>query len=176
LFAISDKLDENDQPIDKTDIFYCLDLRDVGITPTNPTASGTKVLIDVELHCWFDYPNLSFKTTIKNKVPCLTKQVKKDGKIYLDYDTPGDLTMFINMFNQMIQTAQEKYQQQFEPKFASKYTLDIFKAQTLFMLADGYTLDIINSQRDRLMKSFHDIPECSKIIDNAYNLLIESLF
>lgn len=173
LFAISEKLDNEGMPVDKTDIFHCLDLREVGLTPTNPVADKTgKVFCDVELHCWFNKPDLSFTIPIKKKVNCPSKRVDKS---HLEWDYPGDLIMFMKMFNQMLQNAQDKYMKQYVEQFPDRHSVEIFKAQSLFMLADGYDIDILNSQRDRLMKAFHDIPECSKIIDDSYNLLLDTL-
>lgn len=173
LFAISEKLDSEGIPVDKTDIFHCLDLREVGLTPTNPTADRSeKVFCDVELHCWFNRPDLSFVTTVKKKVNCPSKRV---DKTHLDWDYPGDLIMFMKMFNQMLTNAQDKYTKQYINQFPDQRSVEIYKAQSLFMLADGYDINLLNEQKDRLLSAFNDIPECVKIINNSYNLLVETL-
>ena len=173
MFAISEKLDNDGMPIDTTDIFYCLNLREVGLTPTNPTVDKTgKVFCDVELHCWFNKPDLSFVVPIKKKVNCPSKRV---DKTHLEWNYPGDLIMFMKMFDQMLKNAEDKYDKHYAELFPNARAVEIYKAQSLFMLADGYDINILNSQRDRLMRAFHDIPECSKIINDSYNLLVETL-
>lgn len=172
LFVIEDDIKKVKDVNEFTDMFYCLDLREVGLTPTNPTQSGSNVLCDFELHCWFDYPECSFTIPIKKKAKC---NVKRLNSKEIQYEYPGDYFIFMNMFNQMLETARKKHRERNKEHFVSKTHLDLFKAHTLFMLSDAYDIQEVESQRNKLLKAFQGETEYISIINQAYNILLNAL-
>lgn len=172
LFAISEKLDDNDYS-NLTDIFYCLNLIDVGLTPTNVKVDKrNQVYCDFELHCWFKYPECSFTVPIRKNVKCPSKN---KNKTELTYEMPGDYHIFLKMFNQMLDTARQKYKEMTEPQFISKSRFDLFKAETMFMLSDAYDRKEVETQKDILMGAFEGQENYQSIIMHAYHLLMNNI-
>lgn len=172
LFAIEENLKENFNPQELTDIFYCLNLKEVGLNATNVAVDkSNSVICDFELHCWFEYPECSFTVPVKKKAKCISKRSGKD----ISYELPGDYFIFLNLFNQMLDNARKKYEEQNKSKFISKSNFDKFKAETLFMLSDGYDINEIQKQVEILKSAFRDFPNYLSIIEQAYYILFDSL-
>lgn len=172
LFAIEENLKENFNPEDFTDMFYCLSLKEVGLNATNVSLDkSNNVICDFELHCWFEYPECSFTVPVKKKARCPSKRNGKD----ISYELPGDYFIFLNLFDQMLNTARKKYQEQNEPKFISKSSFNRFKAETLFMLGEGYNIDDVKKQYGILKHAFEGFPNYLSIIEQAYYILSDSL-
>ena len=175
LFAISDKLDSNSYPVNTNDIFNVLMLQDIALYCTNPAVSSkNRVVCDVEFQCTFATPPFHIKLSVKKKIPC--RQIPVD-QTHVNWDEPGDLLMFKSIFNQMIKTAREKYTEQYQQQLLKPGDIARFKAETLFMLPDGYTMKDIDQQWNTLSAAFRaDIGrnhECLHVINEAYHVLRE---
>lgn len=173
LFAISDKLDKNNRPVSTTDVFQVLLLQDIALYCTNPAVSSkNRVVCDVEFQCSFATPPFHIKLSVKKKIPC--RQIPVD-QTHVNWDEPGDLLMFKSIFNQMLKTAREKYTEQYQQRLLKPEDMARFKAETLFMLPDGYTMEDVNQQWNTLSAAFRaDIGrnhECLKVINDAYHVL-----
>lgn len=174
LFCITDKL-EGDKPAkDDPCVFYVLDLGEVGLFCVDAKANRKNVLVNVKMQCKFPALALDFGVLIKEKVPCNFKQVTATQ---VEYNEPGDFSMFRNMFNQMWKNENFKLKQKYEHNFLSKQEIDIFKARCLFMLEESFTKEELKKQRNTLIKAYHsDVSGDSRDfytrkINEAYRLL-----
>jgi hypothetical protein len=177
LFAVSDKVNADGVLSDTSSIFYCLALTEVGLYCTDPTAQKGKVTCNVEFSCSMSQVNIAFKTRIKTGANC---DFKKEAGNQLSWSEPGDLSLFRSMFNQMIATEAEKLRTNYSKRFETQATLDLFRAETLFMLDGEYTEEDVKKMHNRLAKAFHpdttDIDErYMQIINFAYEVLMANL-
>lgn len=173
LFVVQENLKDNFVAEELTDMFYCLSLKEVGLTPTNVAVDkSNQVTCDFELHCWFEYPECSFVVPVRKKVKCPTKRKNKSE---LTYEMPGDYQIFLKMFNQMIETAKKKYEEESEGKFLSQPAFLLFKAETMYMLGDGYDRDDVERQKDTLLSAFEGQAEYESLIMQAYHILMNRL-
>lgn len=178
LFAISDKLDKDGKPMNSRDIFKCTDLMEAGVYCVKPTVTkNNKVICNIEFKFRLIRPVIDVKLTLKVGTACFSKRTDSN---HLEWDEPGDLSMFRNMFNQMLRTENEKYANPLRDYFLNPENVELFKAKTLFMVDDEYTEEEIRSQRKRLMKVYHpdadeNTSEYAKKINEAYRLLLGKL-
>lgn len=173
LFAIGDNINslvQKGKHKEITDIFNCLSLSDVSLLASNIKYNRNRnvVVCDFDFYCRFEYPRMDFKVTVNRGVACLTKRTSKTE---LSYSLPGNYHVFLEVFNQMLDTARRKYMDASVPKFISKPAFDLFKAETLFMLSDGYDMEEVETQRERLCGAFSDDGDYLRIIDHAYRIL-----
>jgi hypothetical protein len=177
LFAISNKVTSDGRLSDPSSVFHCLDLTEVGLYCTDPAAQQGKVTCNVEFSCSMEKLNIAFKAKIKTGASC---DSKKEAGNQLSWVEPGDLSLFRNMFNQMIVTEAEKVRMNYSQRFETQATIDLFRAETLFMLEGEYTEEDVKAMRNRLVKVFHpDVSNADvryiQIINDAYKTLIEGL-
>lgn len=160
------------EPENATDIFNCLSLSNVGLVATNIkwNHKGNNVVCDFELHCEMEYPKCMFKTVVCRMKPCLTK---RKSSTEVTYTFPGDYYIFIEIFNQMLETARKKYVEHSVMKFPTKAEFDLFKAETLFMLSEGYDMAEVDRQYGILMSAFDT--DYHAIIEQAYYILLNSM-
>lgn len=161
------------------DLFFCLDLKDVGISCTNIRVEGNNsVYADIELRCLFNKPNIIFETIIKKHVKC---PITKNSPTDVEVREPNDLIMFKNLFNQMLKNADRNVGKKLMSILKNKNSLELLKAQTLFMVDEDYTLEDIKETKRILMKAFHpDEGNTSNIkysqrINEAFKILKDSL-
>ena len=98
----------------------------------------------------------------------------------LEWQEPADLTMFRNMFNQMLENARKKYDETCRNTLICKADIDYFKAKSLFMVEDDYDEEEIKIIRKKMMKIYHpDNGETdtkkSETINRYYDILMERL-
>lgn len=171
LFAVEERL--SDDVKDLTDIFYCLNLKEAGLVPANvSTDRRGNVFCDFELHCCFEYPQCSFKVSVRKKVKCPSHRKNKSE---ISYEMPGDYCIFVKMFDLMIESARKKYEYSSQEHFMSFSKFQLFKAKTLFMLPDGYNLDDVIRQKEILIKAFQNQKTYMDIIQEAYFILTDSI-
>lgn len=176
LFLVS----ENSEKIteqDKKSIFYVLDLSNVGLYCTNPRLFRGSVAVDIKYDCEFEPLGFNFSIDIKQQVFCASKKIQ--GGTRLEWDEPGDFSMFRNIFNQMIRNESDKFNKRYQSVFMTKSELDVFKARCLFMFEDGeaFTSADLKTRRNSLMKTFHtDVSAnpalCAQRINEAYRVLL----
>lgn len=184
LFAICDKkhIKDDKLPDSCTDIFSALFLADYGITINNAVASETSVKVDVVFHCVMNKPNVQFTKTLCT-VSCYAKRINDEQ---ITYTEPSDLTLFRSLFYQAIVNARDRYQNKIFKDFISPDAVALMKARALFMVDDGYSLDEIKKQRNRLIKAFHpdehslseeveELTGYTELINNAFRLLKENI-
>lgn len=176
LFLVSEQ-PEKIVPEDMTSMFYVLDLSNIGLYCTNPRVIKSSVAVDVKFNCEFESLGLSFSLDAKRRVFCTSKKVQ--GGTRLEWDEPGDFTMFRNMFNQMLRNESDKFNRRYQSTFMNKSTLDIFRSRCVFLLDEDekFTKSGLKSRRNVLMKSFHsDVSTnsaCSaQKINEAYRILL----
>lgn len=176
LFLISDSPDKITEK-DKTSIFYVLDLSNVGLYCTNPRVFRGSVAVDIKFDCEFEPLGFRFSLDIKQQVFCASKKIK--GGSQLEWDEPGDFSMFRNIFNQMIRNESDKFNKRYQSIFMTKAELDVFKARCLFMFDDGEQFSKVDlkTRRNSLMKTFHsDVSSnstlCAQRINEAYKVLL----
>lgn len=151
-------------------IFNCLDLDEIGLYCTKPSADrNNSVHCDVEFACKFRSSTLSIRTTLKSHVNC--RSHKKDGT-HLEWDEPGDLSLFRNMFMQMYDSARNKYNRSVNNNLISKQDIDRLKAEALFLIDGQYSDRELDEKRNLLLSVFKDEKERNKI-NYAYSILIE---
>ena len=168
MFAIADRLGDNYMEL--TDVFECLLLKDVGLTPTNVSVNkSNQVFCDFELHCWFEFPKCSFTVPVRKKVRC-PSQKKNHNEI--SCQMPGDYIIFIQMFDRMLDAARKKFNVEQGKHFMSYASFELLKAESLFMLGESYDLDQVESQRNILERAFAGQDNYIKIIRNAYYVLL----
>lgn len=152
-------------------IFHCLDMSETGLAVTNIryNAGRRRVCCDFEFSFTLDRPSFTYRGIVKKGAVCDTRRTSPTE---LSYSLPGDYHIFIEVFNQMLRTARAGHERGTAPAFASKPAFDLFKAETLFMLSDGYDSDEIERQRERLLSAFGGDPAYAGIIEHAYSILI----
>lgn len=175
LFAISKKMVDG-RPAGR-DVFSAFDLTEVGLYAKNPRVDNHMVYVDVEFR--FDIQSLGLHITkvIKKKVKCDTKRVDSE---HVEWKEPGDMLVFIEMFNTMLSGLWQKMNAMLCG--TTVHQLEIEKARALFMLSENYTMDDLKKARNLLMKVYHpDVAEeygtteASQIINNYFTLLKNEL-
>lgn len=176
LFLISAKPEKIEQK-DKANIFYVLDMSNVGLFCYNPRVFRNSVAVDIKFEAEFDPLNFSFSIDAKQQVFCISKKIQGGSK--LEWDEPSELSVFRNMFNQMIRNESDKFNRKYKSIFMDKAELDIFRARCLFMIdeSESFSRADLKSRRNALMKSFHsdvssNSAECAQKINEAYRALI----
>ena len=180
LFAICSKKQIIDGKLPDTcyDIFSCLDLTDVGLATKNAAANDNSVNVDIELMCEIDHPAISFKKIIKSNAKCIMKRLDSET---VQYSEPESLSVFRNIFNQMLKSALEKYNYNVQNDFLTKQDVEIFAAKSLFMLDEVFSKEELKQQRNRMLKVFHpdeangessEMATYTKRINDAYKLLL----
>lgn len=174
IFFISDKIAEN-KPNDLTSVFYVLDLEEASIYVNNPKVQkDNSVKVDAELSCVFSgrLNHLAFKAKIDSGVKCYSKKI---DKTHLDWFEPSDLSVFRNMFNQMIQNEQNKIQKQLNG-YITREDVDRYKAKSVFLLGPEYTKEELDCKKEKLLKAFADDFESIRKINYYYTLLIKEFW
>lgn len=171
LFAISKKL-KDDKPITR-DVFSALDLSEVALYCKSPRVDNHVVYVDVEFMCRIEPLSLNIKQVIKHKVRCETKRV---DSAHVEWQTPGDLQIFIEMFNTMLSGLWQRMNMMLCG--TTVQDLELEKARALFMLHEDYTMEDLKKARNLLMKVYHpdvagvaDTTEASQIINRSFVLL-----
>ena len=178
LFAISKKL-KDDKPITR-DVFSALDLSEVALYCKSPRVDNHVVYVDVEFSCRIEPLGLNIKRVVKHKVRCEHKRV---DSAHVEWDTPGDLQVFIEMFNTMLSGLWQRMNMMLCGTTVKD--LELEKARALFMLHEDYTMDDLKKARNLLMKVYHpdvagaagitDTTEASQIINRSFVLLKNNL-
>lgn len=157
----------------KKGIFHCLDLSDFSIYLEDPRVfrKGARegVIADIYMRCVFSHPMMSFKVKIESGKVCESSR-KNDSQI--TWKEPGRLTVIRSMFYQMLRNENEKYTVFYNEKFISKEKVDLFRAETMFMLPDGYDRDAVIKSYEKLCTVFS---ENQNEIDEACGILMASL-
>ena len=177
MFAIAQSLDSNGKPKTGNNVFSVYDLQDVGLFCNSPRSDHGSVLVDVEFRCMIESLRLPISTTVKKSAKCVSKRV--DSK-HVEWDEPNDMAMFRSMFNRMLKTASERFDNYLRSKTVYAFELD--KARSIFMLPEDYTSDDVKRARRLMFKVYHpdtnsddDTTRESQIINNAYLLLMQDL-
>lgn len=154
-------------------IFYSLTLTEASLYPTNVRVAGrNSVYCDFEFTYSFTVPSISLKAKVKEHALCPSN---KEGKNKLSYELPGDYAIFVKLFDQMLEKERKRYHDRYNNKFLSKHSVDLFKAETLFMLPEGYSMDEVYEQRKRLLYGFKGEREYEDIINHAYYIIKKNL-
>ncbi len=160
------------------DIFNAIDIKEIGLLCTDISANNNDVVkCNVEFRCLLEYPKVEIKEIIKRNVICKSKRT---DKTHIEYQLPGDLEVFKIIFNQTINNAVSKYvNKEIGDESITKHDLEIIKAKALFMIDDYYDEEMLKSQRDKLLKTFHpdnfgDDYYTTRII-KAYEFLLEEV-
>lgn len=177
LLAISDKVTEDGSLIDSNDVFRCIDLEEFSLYCTDPHAQGNTVYCDIELSILMQNPYMKGKIKIKTNVKC-SSRVKDSSR--LEWSEPAELSMFRNMVNQMYVNEFEKWKKYRGNNFVTKAEIELFQAESLFMLEDGYSIEDVKKRRKLLMKAFHpdennDTAFEAKKINESYQILVRKL-
>lgn len=149
-------------------VFYCLDLSNVSLYCGSPKATRKGVVVDIEFACEFAHPAMQFSVKLGTGVPCHTKRV---NSTHVTWEEPPAFTMFRSMFNQMLDNERSKYKAVADRNFYNKASVDEFKARTLFMVNEDYTMKELKERLDCFTASFEDT-ELWPVILNAYDILI----
>lgn len=175
LFAVSKKL-KDDKPITR-DVFSALDLSEVALYCKSPRVDNHVVYVDVEFMCRIEPLGLNIKQIVKRKVRCEHKRV---DSAHVEWDVPGDLQVFREMFNTMLSGLWQKMNTMLCG--TTVQDLELEKARALFMLHEDYTMDELKKARNLLMKVYHpdvagvaDTTEASQIINRSFVLLKNNL-
>lgn len=152
--------------------FNCLSISSVDLYATNVKCNRyNSVHCDFGFSCSFSHPKVTFKTIVKKNALC---QSHRENRKEVHYELPGDYNIFVQMFNQMLDTAKRKFEEKYKPHFATKADMDLFMARTLYMLPEAYDEIDIENQKDRLLNAFSDVSNCSEIIMQSYYILLRN--
>jgi len=158
----------------KKGIFHCLALTDFSIYLEDPRAfhkgGHEGVIADIYMRCTFAHPMMSFKVKLEGGKVCESKR-KNDSQLI--WKEPGRLTVIRSMFYQMIRNENEKYTAFYDSRFISKQKVNLFRAEAMFMLPDGYDEDTVTKNYRKLSEAFGQ--DSQDEIDEAYGVLISSL-
>ena len=159
-------------------IFDAIDMTEGNILCTNPKVNSSNIVYaDVEFYYKMESPHIELRVTINKNRRCQSKKVSGNS---LEWQEPADLTMFRNMFNQMLENARKKYDETCRNTLICKADIDYFKAKSLFMVEDDYDEEEIKIIRKKMMKIYHpDNGETdtkkSETINRYYDILMERL-
>lgn len=167
---------------DTLSTFDVLDIEDIGLYCINAIANKyNNVTCDVEISCQFSHPNIKIKHPIKKKIACKSKNI---GSNKIEWEEPGDLSMFRSMIEQMYITKIKKHSSNYKEYLKSYNSIELLKAKALFMIEeDAYDMEYLKRQRNILIKNFHpdeshfsneESTRYTQIINNAYHLLMEN--
>lgn len=175
LFAVCDKLDAENFPKENGCIFYILDLSRAELFCTNPTVgSGERVFADTIFQCSLRNPDVDFYITLKKQTLCSSRRI---DNLHVDWNEPGDFSMFRNIFNQMFTNEQTKLKRAYSNNFLSKQQIEVFEAKCLFMVDDVFTEKELLTQRNVLTRAFVESQVARsdyfiRRIENAYQILL----
>lgn len=181
MFCYSEK-GTRDEPHDFKDIYRIDELTEVGIFCSNAKNVGTTrniVICDIKFRVKTKDINVEFLISKGKK--CSTKV--KDGK--LEWTEPNELSMFRNMFNQMIDTAAFGMLEKLKAIQEMQKAVTIAEKKTdwakgiLFIGHDEEcTSELIKAKRNEMVKIFHpdrNSPfadtEIASQINEAYKIL-----
>lgn len=159
-------------------IFDAIDMTEGNILCTNPKVNSSNIVYaDVEFYYKMESPHIELRVTINKNRRCQSKKVSGNS---LEWQEPADLTMFRNMFNQMLENARKKYDETCRNTLICKADIDYFEAKSLFMVEDDYDEEEIKIIRKKMMKIYHpDNGETdtkkSETINRYYDILMERL-
>ena len=172
-FCIADKLTKEGKPKSGNNVFSIYNLTEIGLVCNSPRVEHSGVVVDVEFSCHLTDPDFSIRTTIKKYAKCKYNRV---DSTHVEWDEPGDLSMFRSMFNQMLSYAFEKINQMLCSK--TVYEFELEKARAIFMLPENYTEVDLKKARRLMMKVYHpdkagedDVTREAQIINEAHDLL-----
>lgn len=153
--------------------FYSLDIKNVGLYCTDlKVNSSNKVVCNVEFNCELEHPQISFRIIVKKNVMCFSKKCANNR---FEWNEPSDLSMFRNMFNQMIRNENERYTTIYNDKIINKNAIEDFQAKTLFMLGENFTYEDLEKQYKKTISPYKaDNPDDSiyiEYINRCYQLL-----
>lgn len=149
-------------------VFDCLELEEIGIYCTKPSADrNNSVYCDVEFSCKFYNSGIKFRVELKNHVSC--RSHKKDST-HLEWEEPGDLSLFRNMFMQMYEAARIKYNRNVSNNLISKQDIELLKAEALFMISGTYSDTELEAKKEKLLSIFLSEEE-QRQVNRAYTLL-----
>ncbi len=182
LFAVSEKINKDGTIPNPANVFDCLEVQAIDIYCKDPSVnSNGSVSCKVEMMCELINPRISFKCTVKKNAKCNSRKI---DATHLNWEEPGDMSMFRNMFNHMIDTAIRRLEREYQDNFLTPETISLFKAETLFMLHEGYDTEEVKSQWKRLIKTFHPdenqdddgyMKDYSTMINKYYHVLLDHL-
>lgn len=164
-------------------VFDVLDIEDIGLYCTNACANQyNKVTCDVEVNCILSHPSIKIKHIIKKKISCKSKKISENK---IEWEEPGDLSMFRSMIEQMYITKIKKHSSNYKEYLKTYNSIELLKAKALFMIDEEstYDADYLKRQRNILIKNFHpdeshfsneESTRYTQIINNAYHLLMEN--
>ena len=174
LFAISNKLN-GDKPVERN-VFSAYDLSEVALYCKSPKVDHNQVYVDVEFSAYIEHLRIPIKVIVKKKAHC---QTKRTDSTHLSWEEPGDMKMFITMFNTMLSGLWEKMKTMLCGK--TIHEMEVERARALFMLPPTYTLDELKKARNMMAKVYHpdvaefDTTEAQKTINAAFRLLKQEL-
>lgn len=167
---------------DNVSVFDIIDVEEIELYCVNPVANKyNNVTCDVEISCLLSHPNIKIRHIIKKNISCKSKNI---GNNKMEWEEPGDLSMFRSMIDQMYITKIRKHSSNYKDYLKTYKSIELLKAKALFMIEEeSYDADYLKRQRNILIKNFH--PDESKfsneestrytqIINNAYHLLMEN--
>lgn len=149
-------------------VFDCLELDEMGIYCVKPSADrNNSVYCDVEFGCKFQNSNIKLRVELKNHVNCHSH--RKDST-HLEWEEPGDLSLFRNMFMQMYDDARAKYNRNVSNNLISKQDIELLKAEALFMISGTYSDTELEEKKTKLL-SIYSTDEEQQQVNKAYMLL-----
>lgn len=180
--AFSKKINNDDSLPDMChDIYNVLEIEDIDLAMKNPIAKNNNIYADIELYCKIHNPNITITKIIKRHEKCQTIK-NKNG---YEYNIPPILDMFINIINRARNTAIQKESIKINEFFMDEDKKNYELAKATFMIDDNDTFDlnILKTQRNKLLKIYHP-DEClddensikyTQKINNAYKILKQKI-
>lgn len=144
-------------------LFSVLDIEEISLYCINPCAGmHNKVYCDVEMNLKLSCIPVSGRFRIANHVTCQTRLLKGNR---IEWNEPGTLGVFRSLFNQMIMNRTGEHIKYVQERFALDELVDVFRAESLFLLQSGYTKEDIERREKGMLKVFEsDINACDYIV------------
>lgn len=165
-------LSKSKNPTADNNIFNLFDLESIQTYCKNIKVDySNKVYCSIEANLQFTSPNLSeVKYTLKDRQKCPTT---RKGE-YLDWELPGELSVFISIVNQALKNAVQKYNDEIENQFIKPKNFELFKAMCAFLLPNDYTRENLDRKYNKLLQ-ICETSEEEQLINSYYQILNERL-
>ena len=173
---------KKDEPHEFKDIYRITELQEIALYCTDPKNVGTTrniVVCDIKLK--IRTKNIAAEYLVAHRKHCHHRV--KNG--HVEWDEPGELTMFRNMFNQMIDNEVNNIMKKLEAIQSLRATLTEWETSiewakgVLFLDKDvKLNNEIVRQRRNEMVKIFHPDrnsgfanTEIATMINDAYNML-----
>lgn len=133
-------------------IFEMTDFNDINLTLENPRNNNNTITARVVLDLFSEKWSINTRITIEPNAKCITQKSKNSKQI--DFQEPGELTLFRSVLQQSVNNAIQKQREYNERQFTFNKDVLIVEAETAFYLPDKYTKNMIINRYSIIKQAF----------------------